>query len=323
MSVKWHGCRYVPKIIKGGGPQGATLGLLEYLSQSNDSANCVNVADRFKFVDDISILEIVNLLTVGIASFNIKHQIPTDVPSHNQFIPAQNLESQKWLDQINEWTQNQKMLINSKKTKTMIFNFTENFKFSTRLQLNKENVEVIKNTKLLGTVISDDLKWDLNTASIVKKANIRMELLRRISSFGVPTKDLIDVYFLFVRSILEQSATVWHSGLTSENSNDIERVQKSALKIILKDKYKGYKNALAKLGLETLQNRRKQLCLNFARKCLKSRKIQHLFPENPKSHEMSTRNVNKFKVQFAHTERLKKSPIIYMQNLLNENDVQD
>ena len=29
MSVKWHGCYYVPKSIKGGGLQGATLGLLE------------------------------------------------------------------------------------------------------------------------------------------------------------------------------------------------------------------------------------------------------------------------------------------------------
>ena len=32
MSVKWHGCRSAPRIIRGGGPQGATLGLLEYLS---------------------------------------------------------------------------------------------------------------------------------------------------------------------------------------------------------------------------------------------------------------------------------------------------
>ena len=39
--VKWNGCLSVPKHIHGGGPQGATLGLLEYLSQSNDNADCV------------------------------------------------------------------------------------------------------------------------------------------------------------------------------------------------------------------------------------------------------------------------------------------
>ena len=58
MSVKWHGCRSVPRQIKGGGPQGATLGILEYLSQSNDSADCVNITDRLKFLDDLTVLEV-------------------------------------------------------------------------------------------------------------------------------------------------------------------------------------------------------------------------------------------------------------------------
>ena len=70
------------------------------------------------------------------------------------------------------------------------------------------------------TIITKDIKWDLNTASIVKKANARMELLRRVVSFGTPVEDLTTIYILFIRSILEQSATVWHSGLTEENSND-------------------------------------------------------------------------------------------------------
>ena len=186
MSVKWHGCRSVPKNIKGGGPQGATLGLLEYLSQSNNSSDCVDVKDRFKFVDDLSILEIVNLLTVGISSFNIRQQVPADIPTHNQFIPAQNLQSQDWLDQINEWTEAQKMIINEKKTKTMIFNFTDKYQFTTRLKLKDKNVEVIQSTRLLGTVLSDDLKWDINTSQIVRKANARMELLRKVASFGTP-----------------------------------------------------------------------------------------------------------------------------------------
>ena len=72
---------------------GATPGILEYVSQSNRSADCVEKDDRFKFIDDLSILEIINLLTVGITSYNIKLQIPTDIPDHNQFIPARNLDS--------------------------------------------------------------------------------------------------------------------------------------------------------------------------------------------------------------------------------------
>ena len=117
MSVKWHGCQSVPVKINGGGPQGATLGILEYLSQSNNNADLVSVQDRFKFVDDLTVLEIVNLLTVGITSYNIKQHIPSDIPVHNQFVPPRNLKSQKRLDDINDWTKNQRMFINESKTK--------------------------------------------------------------------------------------------------------------------------------------------------------------------------------------------------------------
>ena len=48
------------------------------------------------------------------------------------------------------------------------------------------------------------------------------------------------IYMLQIRSKLEQSAVVWHSGLAEKNKRDLERVQKSALKIILKDRYKNY-----------------------------------------------------------------------------------
>ena len=214
MSVKWHGCRTVPRKLNGGGPQGATLGILEYLSQSNNSADNVSVEDRFKFVNDLTILEIVDLLTVGLTSYNIKQHVPSDINVHNQYIPGQNLQSQTWLDEINHWTEQQKMQINQKKTKNVIFNFTDKYQFSTRLQLKDETVEVLSSTKLLGTIISDDLKWDLNTFNIVKKANARMELVRKVASFGTSVDELKTIYALFIRSLLELSATVWHSGLT-------------------------------------------------------------------------------------------------------------
>ena len=120
---------------------------------------------------------------------------------------------------------------------------------------------------------------------------------------------------------LEQSATVWHSRLTEENSNDLERVQKSAMKVIFKEKYSGYEKSLDKLDLPTLAERREQLCLSFAQKCVKDKKTQDMFPLNDKKN-INTRHTEKYKVQNAHTERLKTSSIIYMQNMLNLHEVE-
>ena len=85
-----------------GGGQGATLGIIEYLSQSNGNSKYVNAEDRLKFIDDLKILDIVNLLTIGMMSYNIKEHVASDIPDHGQFIPPQKLQSQDWLQQINK-----------------------------------------------------------------------------------------------------------------------------------------------------------------------------------------------------------------------------
>ena len=135
MRVKWHGEMSGSRNLPGGGAMGATLGIWEYLSQSNSNANCVPVEDRFKFVDDLTVLEIINLLTVGLSCFNFKNQVPSDVPIHGQFVDNKNLKSQKYLNEIAEWTDKQMMTISQKKTKAMIFNFTDLYQFTTRLSL--------------------------------------------------------------------------------------------------------------------------------------------------------------------------------------------
>ena len=83
-------------------------------------------------MDDATILEAVNLKTAGITSYNVKQHVPSDLPTHNQYIPPENLSSQQYLNTISNWTENQKMKLNIDKTKTMIFNFTDKFQFSTR-----------------------------------------------------------------------------------------------------------------------------------------------------------------------------------------------
>ena len=141
-----------------------------------------------------------------------------------------------------------------------------------------------------------------------------------VSSFCNDHQELKNIYILFVRSILEQSATVWHSSLMEENRNDLERVQKTALKVILGDKYITYKNALNILDILTLNDRRDKLCLTFAQRAAKHPKMKKMFPENERTHQMVTRLPEKYKVQHAFTDRLKNSPLIFMQNLMNEEE---
>ena len=124
-------------------------------------------------MDDLTVLEKINLLVLGLASFNCHTTVPSNIPDHNQFIPAQHLKSQCYLDEIKEWTEKQKIVLNQKKTKVMLFNFTENHKFITSLKLNGETLDVVQQAKLLGVIISNDLKWDKNTEYLIFNLNRR------------------------------------------------------------------------------------------------------------------------------------------------------
>ena len=209
------------------------------------------------------------------------------------------------------------MVLNEKKTKVMIFNFTDNYKFTTKLSLNTANLEIVQKTKLLGVILTDDLKWSENTRELVKKAFSRMELLRKVASFKPPIDDLKNIYMLYIRSILEQSCVVWHNSLTEENSQDLERVQKAAVRIMLGEKYTDYENGLMKVDLDKLNDRREHLCLKFAKNCINNEKTKDLFKMNEKTHNMEARNTEEFQVNHANTGRLKDSSIPYMQRLLN------
>ena len=209
------------------------------------------------------------------------------------------------------------MVLNIQKTKNMIFNFSRNSQFSTEIKLNGQVIETVNETKLLGTIITDKLDWKRNTENIVKEANKRMSFLNRSSKFASNRQDLKKIYILQIRSKLEQSAVLWHSSLTQICRNKLERVQKSALRIIMGSKYTNYSDALEKLNLQTLDERRQLLCLKFAKKCLETEKLRKMFPLSSKKHHMEKRGNEKYLVKKSFTERHKWSalPYIYAENV--------
>ena len=99
----------------------------------------------------------------------------------------------------------------------MIFNFSRINQFTTKLNVNDTDIVVVKEIKLLGTVMTDRLTWVRNTEEIAKKSFKRMRLHNTAAAFTSSTNDLKNIYLTFIRSVLEQSAVVWHCGRPMPN----------------------------------------------------------------------------------------------------------
>ena len=113
--------------------------------------------------------------------------------------------------------------------------------------------------KLLGVIISDDLKWNchIDYIYIITKAAKRLNALRLLKRAGVQAQDMLKMYRCNVRSILEYALQVWQN-IPVYLSERIESVQKRAFKIIYPDS--SYNQALILAKETTLSSRREFLC---------------------------------------------------------------
>ena len=87
-----------------------------------------------------------------------------------------------------------------------------------------------------------------------------MQLLQKCKGLGATREEMRTLWISYCRSVLENSCVIWHSSLTEENANDLERTQKTFCKLTLKNKYDTYENALLLLNLQSLQERREEIC---------------------------------------------------------------
>ena len=160
------------------------------------------------------------------------------------------------------------MKINEGKTKIMLFNASKKYDFLPQISVRDDGcpLELVENYKLLGVHLRSDLKWSDNTDNITRTAYERLWMVRRLRQLLASIHDLLDVYFKQIRRVLETAVPAWHSLLTKSERYQIERVQKTALHMILGDGYTSYSDALALLELKSLDERRKDMCIKFAKK---------------------------------------------------------
>ena len=165
-------------------------------------------------------------------------------------------------------------------------------------------------------------------------------MIAKMKSFGATRDDLIKVWTTILRPCAEYASPLWHPGITKNESQDIEDLQKSALSMILGISYidhkryfkvdnnlESYEDALKSLNLESLHQRREELTTNFAKNLWKSKhrnllpeekqttitRNRLIIPDNPSEPE---REIIELK-QRTGTSRYNNSAIPYMTRIIN------
>ena len=104
-----------------------------------------------------------------------------------------------------------------------------------------------------------------------------MWLLRRIKILHLEPKIILEYNLKEIRVLAEQGVVIWNSGLTKVQINELDKIPKVALKIILGFGYQSYKEACKLFDTKLLSERRLDFCTNFAIKPFKSNRCEQFF----------------------------------------------
>ena len=155
--------------INGGVPQGTKLGPILFLVMINDLELKSAHTSHWKYVDDLTLSE----------SLSIRDQSTI----------------QSDLDGIQQWAEQNDMRLNVKKCKEMVICFLRQSPNIVPLHINGNPLSIVSSFKVLGVTLNDHLKWNDNVNILVKKASKRLYILRILRRCGVPSADLLPVFF--------------------------------------------------------------------------------------------------------------------------------
>ena len=200
MIVKYEGAQSDPRKLVGGAPQGTLLAGIKYNIASSDCAAEVRTSsDKFRYYDDLNMLEFL-ILTELLTEYDYLSHVPSDVLANEPYLSPDKGYMQTYLNEVSDWTDENKMLLNEKKSNYIIFTRTKQA-FSTRLKLHDVPLERLSVTKILGVWLQEDMGWDENTKQICRKAFSRVSILSKLKYAGICTEDLVTIYILFIKSL--------------------------------------------------------------------------------------------------------------------------
>ena len=231
-------------------------------------------------------------------------------------LPTEENMLQHQVDNFCSFISENKLVANARKCKTMKFNFSKKHDFPLEIMMGQDILQEVNQMKLLGVIISTDLKWQRNTEYIVRKAMSRIWILRRMKQLGVGEATLADYWAKEGRSLLELAVPLWHSGLSVRQTAAIERCQRVAVAAIGLSGWRDYDGSLARLGLCRLAARREKLCRTFALRTVAKSRHADIFPR--RDHGYNTRRAGgTFEEDACRTQRRFKSARPYLARLLN------
>ncbi len=300
----------------------------------NSLSNFLPITNSTPQGTKLAVLLFVVLINDLLTDFYAKHESPNNIL--NAFVDDmciaeavsndQPAKINELVNDLNERMSQNKMVLNAKKSMVLVINNSKKKNRSiVNVTINGEALPRTTTSKLLGVLINTKADWNEHVDYIYSKACKKVFILRKLKCFGFSKTQLVSIYVLHIRSLLEYCSVLWSSALSLSQNKKLVSVEKRALSIIA-GVYVSNRNYLAvckTLNLIDLNQRWIQLLGNFGLQTLSNDKHKHWLDSykiirKPGHSSRNHKNKYNFRAVRTRSERYRKSTIPALIRLLRE-----
>ena len=216
-------------VVNCGVPQGSILGPLSFLLFINDLP--LSLHDTISFVDlyadDTTIYE-----------------------QQSDMITLQ-CNLQKSLNLLHEWCRKNGMVLNILKTKVMLITSRQKrnnlHEGELSLKYNAIDIKMTTSDKILGVYVDKNLTWNNHYQHVSKKVSSYLWLLSKIKTYLSQEHRLL-YYTAYIKPQFDYCSIIW-SNASNFNVNKINKLQRTACKLILSNDYTYLNESLEHLNI--------------------------------------------------------------------------
>lgn len=268
--------------ITTGVPQGSILGPLLFIIYINDISSVSTLFKPIIYADDTTLFTTLST----IENSNLTHDLTHNV-NHE-------------LSKVCEWLKINKLSLNAKKTKYMLFHQPQKKINITTIKIDGVKLDSVKEFCFLGIIFDKHLNWGNHVEKISSKISQTVGVMNKLKNV-LPSNILQTIYNSLVLPRLNYGILAW-----GHKFDRIFKLQKRAIRIITNSKYNAHTAPIFKsqkiLKVEDLY---KQQQLKFYHKLVNGR-LPHYFSQIPfhsisQIHKYNTRSpTNLYKTRARH-----------------------